>query len=163
MLLCAVRHLKGSARSGRPREIDDADRALMASLAGQRPADLGYAAELWTNDLPWAHVRKTAEVAGHPRLATLSCGTVRNILANAQTESHKMAHYRERRNPNLKAKVHNVLSSRERPALHLDGDGDPVPWEVGQEGRASSHDEKSSTQDARKHRLRPATRGMQRG
>ena len=76
--LCVTKYLEGGveralsdgARSGRPREIDDADRAFVVDLACQRPADLGYAAELWTNDLLTAHVRKVAEAAGHPRLAT---------------------------------------------------------------------------------------------
>ena len=53
-------------RSGRPR---GADRALVASFACQRPADLGCVAELWMNDLLTAHVRKMVEAAGHPRLA----------------------------------------------------------------------------------------------
>ena len=75
---CAAKCLEGGvehalsdgARSGRPRETGDADRAFVVDLACQRPADLGHAAELWTNDLLWAHVRKVAEAAGHPRLAT---------------------------------------------------------------------------------------------
>ena len=38
------RALYDDPRSGRPREIDDADRAFVVDLACQRPADLGYAA-----------------------------------------------------------------------------------------------------------------------
>ena len=76
--LCAPRHLVGGvehapsdgARSGRPREIDDADRAFVVDLACQRPADLGHSAEPRASDLPWAHAGKVAEAAGHPRLAT---------------------------------------------------------------------------------------------
>ena len=76
--LCAARYpgggvehaLSDGARSGRPRETGDADRAFVVDLACQRPAGLGHSAELWTNDLLWAHVRKVAEAAGHPRLAT---------------------------------------------------------------------------------------------
>ena len=76
--LCAARCLEGGvehvlsdgARSGRPREIDDADRALVVDLACQRPADLGHSAEPRASDLPWAHAGKVAEAAGHPRLAT---------------------------------------------------------------------------------------------
>ena len=99
--LCVTKYLEGGvehalsddARSGRPREIDDADRAFVVDLACQRPADLGYATKLWTNDLLTAHVRKTAEAAGHPRLATVATGTVHNILANAQLKLHKMTYY----------------------------------------------------------------------
>lgn len=74
MCACARRGAPGApgdgVRSGRPREADDADRALVAGFACQRPADLGCVAELWMNDLLTAHVRKTVEAAGHPRLAT---------------------------------------------------------------------------------------------
>ena len=55
-----------------------ADRALVMDLAGQRPADLGYAAELRASDLPWAHAGKTAEAAGHPRLAMVATGSARH-------------------------------------------------------------------------------------
>ena len=167
--LCVTKYLEGGvehalsdgARSGRPREIDDADRAFVVDLACQRPADLGYAAELWTNDLLTAHVRKVAEAAGHPRLATVATGTVHNILANAQLKLHKMTYYCERRDPNLEAKTRDVLLLHEQLSFRFDEDGHPVPWEEGQEARVLSHDEKPDTQDAREHcsDLRPVTGG----
>ena len=167
--LCVTKYLEGGvehalsdgARSGRPREIDDADRAFVVDLACQRPADLGYAAELWTNDLLWAHVRKVAEAAGHPRLATVATGTVHNILANAQLKLHKMTYYCERRDPNLEAKTRDVLLLHEQLSFRFDEDGHPVPWEKGQEARVLSHDEKPDTRDAREHcpDLRPVTGG----
>jgi integrase core domain protein len=152
--LCVTKYLEGGveralsdgARSGRPREIDDADRAFVVDLACQRPADLGYAAELWTNDLLTAHVRKTAEAAGHPRLATVATGSVHNILADAQTEPHKMAYYCERRDPNFKAKMHNVLLLHEQLSFRFDEDGNLIPWEEGQEIHVLSHDEKPGIQ-----------------
>ena len=84
--LCVTKYLEGGvehalsdgARSGRPREIDDADRAFVVDLACQRPADLGYAAELRASDLPWVHAGKTAEAAGHPRLAMVATGSARH-------------------------------------------------------------------------------------
>ena len=169
--LCAARYLEGGvehapsddARSGRPREIDDADRAFVVDLACQRPADLGYAAELWTNDLLTAHVRKVAEAAGHPRLATVATGTVHNILADAQTEPHKMAHYCERRDPNLEAKTRDVPLLHEQLSFRFDEDGDPVPWEEGQEARALSYDERPGIRDARERRPRPAARRGRQG
>ena len=157
--LCVTKYLEGGvehalsdgARSGRPREIDDTDRAFVVDLACQRPADLGYAAELWTNDLLTAHVRKTAEAAGHPRLATVATGTVHNILANAQLKLHKMTYYCERRDPNLEAKTRDVLLLHEQLPFRFDEDGNLIPWEEGQEARVLSHDEKPDTQDAREH------------
>ena len=167
--LCVTKYLEGGvehalsdgARSGRPREIDDADRAFVVDLACQRPADLGYAAELWTNDLLTAHVRKVAEAAGHPRLATVATGTVHNILANAQLKLHKMTYYCERRDPNLEAKTRDVLLLHEQLPFRFDEDGHPVPWEKGQEARVLSHDEKPDTWDAHEHcpDLRPVAGG----
>ena len=90
--LCAARYpgggvehaLSDGARSGRPREIDDADRAFVVDLACQRPADLGHSAEPRASDLPWAHAGKVAEAAGHPRLATVATGSAHDILADAR-------------------------------------------------------------------------------
>ena len=151
---CAARYpgggvehaLSDGARSGRPRETGDADRAFVVDLACQRPADLGHAAELWTNDLLTAHVRKVAEAAGHPRLATVATGSVHDILADAQTEPHKMAHCRERRDPNLGARTRDVLLPREQLSFRFDEDGDLIPWEEGQEARVPSHDERPGIQ-----------------
>ena len=152
--LCVTKYLEGGvehalsdgARSGRPREIDDADRAFVVDLACQRPADLGYAAELWTNDLLTAHVRKVAEAAGHPRLATVATGSVHNILADAQIKPHKMAYYCERRDPNFKAKMHNVLLLYKQLSFRFDEDGNLIPWEEGQEVHVLSYDEKPGIQ-----------------
>ena len=152
--LCVTKYLEGGveralsdgARSGRPREIDDADRAFVVDLACQRPADLGYAAELWTNDLLTAHVRKVAEAAGHPRLATVATGSVHNILADAQIKPHKMAYYCERRDPNFKAKMHNVLLLHKQLSFRFDEDGNLIPWEEGQEVHVLSYDEKPGIQ-----------------
>ena len=152
--LCVTKYLEGGvehalsddARSGRPREIDDADRAFVVDLACQRPADLGYAAELWTNDLLTAHVGKVAEAAGHPRLATVATGSVHNILADAQIKPHKMAYYCERRDPNFKAKMHNVLLLYKQLSFRFDEDGNLIPWEEGQEVHVLSYDEKPGIQ-----------------
>ena len=84
--LCAAKYLEGGvehapsdgARSGRPREIDDADRALVVDLACQRPADLGHSAGPRASDLLTAHAGKVAEAAGHPRLATVATGSARH-------------------------------------------------------------------------------------
>ena len=169
--LCAARCLEGGvehvlsdgARSGRPRETGDADRAFVVDPACQRPADLGYAAEPRTNDLPWAHVRKVAEAAGHPRPATVATGSAHDILADAQTEPHETAHCRERRDPNLEAKTRDVLLLHEQLSFRFDEDGDPVPWEEGQEARVLSYDEKPGIRDAREHRPRPAARRGRQG
>lgn len=140
------RALADDPRSGRPREIDDADRAFVIDLACQRPADLGYAAELWTNDLLTAHVRKVAEACGHPRLATVATGTVHNILADAQLKPHKMSYYCERRDPDFGPKMHNVLLLYRQISMRFDEDGNLIPWEEGREVHVVSYDEKPGIQ-----------------
>ena len=69
-----------------------------------------------------------------------------------------MAHCRERRDPNLEARTRDVPLLHEQPSLRLDEDGNPVPWEEGQEARVLSHDERPGIRDAREHRPRPAAR-----
>ena len=168
---CVTKYLEGGvehapsdgARSGRPRETGDADRAFVVDLACQRPAGLGHSAEPRASDLLWAHAGKVAEAAGHPRLATVATGSAHDILADAQTEPHKTAHCCERRDPNFKAKMHNVLLLHEQPSFRFDEDGDPVPWEEGQEARVLSHDEKPGIRDARERRPRPAARRGRQG
>ena len=57
---CAARHLESGveralsdgAHGVRPREIDGADRAFVADLACQRPADPGHSAGSRASDLP---------------------------------------------------------------------------------------------------------------
>ena len=152
--LCVTKYLEGGvehalsdgARSGRPREIDDADRAFVVDLACQRPADLGHSAEPRASDLLTAHAGKVAEAAGHPRLATVATGSVHNILADAQIKPHKMAYYCERRDPNFKAKMHNVLLLYKQLSFRFDEDGNLIPWEEGQEVHVLSYDEKPGIQ-----------------
>ena len=168
---CAAKCLEGGvehapsdgARSGRPRETGEVDRAFVVDLACQRPAGLGHAAEPRASDLPWAHAGKVAEAAGHPRLTTVATGSAHDILADAQTEPHKMAHCRERRDPNLGARTRDVPPPRERPSFRLGGDGDPVPWEVGRGARVPPHDEGPGIRDVRGHRPRPAARRGRQG
>ena len=89
---------------------------------------------------------KEAEAAGHPRLATVATGSVHNILADAQIKPHKMAYCCERRDPNFKAKMHNVLLLYKQLSLRFDEDGNLIPWEEGQEIHVLSYDEKPGIQ-----------------
>jgi transposase len=94
---------------GRRPTITAEGRAWVASLACQKPKDLGYAEELWTTRLLARHVRKHCQEAGHPSLAKLGRGTVSKILGANQVQPHKIQYYLERRDPEFDAKMVQVL------------------------------------------------------
>ena len=78
--LCISKFQKGGVdaalfdvqRPGRPSEITDDAKAWMISIACQRPAELGYAQELWTLASLHKYIQKHAEEAGYPRLSTVT-------------------------------------------------------------------------------------------
>ena len=94
---------------GRRRSITDEDKAWVVDLACQKPKDLGYAQELWTTRLLAKHIRTHCVGAGHPRLQRLGRGTVSKILAAHPVKPHKIQYYLERRDPEFKAKMTEVL------------------------------------------------------
>ena len=83
---CAARHLESGveralsdgAHGGRPREIDGADRAFVADLACQRPADPGHSAGSRASDLPADRAGEAADTVGHPSLATVATGNAQH-------------------------------------------------------------------------------------
>ncbi len=94
---------------GRRRSITDEDRIWVVDLACQKPKDLGYAQELWTTRLLAKHVRKHCTASGHPQLQNLGRGTVSKILSAHPVKAHKIQYYLERRDPEFKAKMIEVL------------------------------------------------------
>jgi transposase len=102
----ALRDLPGR---GRRRSITDEDKAWVVDLACQKPKDLGYAQELWTTRLLAKHIRTHGVGAGHPQLQKLGRGTVSKILAAHPVKPHKIQYYLERRDPDFKAKMIEVL------------------------------------------------------
>ena len=96
-------------RSGKPRTITPEARAWLVNLACQKPKDLGYSYELWTNRLLADHSRKHCKKAGHPSLARINRGTVSKILQKSGIRPHKIAYYLERRDPDFDRKMAQVL------------------------------------------------------
>lgn len=101
--------LSDFSRSGRRPDIAPEARAWVLDLACQKPKDLGYSYELWTTALLAEHARTRCEAEGHPSLAKLSRGTVSKILSRSETRPHKIRYYLERRDPEFKQKMAQVL------------------------------------------------------
>ena len=79
------------------------------SLACRKAKELGYPHELWTTRLLARHAREHGPGEGHGCLAKLVQGTVCKILNEQEVKPHKVRYYLERRDPEFKAKMAEVL------------------------------------------------------
>src|SRR5208337_3206628 len=84
-------------------------RPWVADLACRKAKDLGYPHELWTTRLLARHAREHGPAEGHPCLAKLAQGTLCNILNEREIKPHKVRYYLERRDPEFKQKMAEVL------------------------------------------------------
>lgn len=113
-------------RSGRPIEISDDARAWLINLACQRPADLGYAQELWTLANLHRHVQKQAEEAGFPRLSTITKSYVQKLLKDNEIKPFKIKYYCEKRDPDFESKMHEVLLVYKQVEMQFDKNGELI-------------------------------------
>ena len=81
----------------------------MVNLACRKAKELGYPHELWTTRLLARHAREHGPAEGHPCLGTLAQGTLCNILNEQEIKPHKVRYYLERRDPEFKRKMAEVL------------------------------------------------------
>lgn len=109
--------LKDAYHRPRGPNITGEARDWVVSLAGVRPKDLGYAAEIWTRSALAEHVRSHAVEAGHPSLAKAVKATVQRILAEQTLDPERMKYYRERRDPQFDGKMRNILLVYQAVAL----------------------------------------------
>ena len=130
---------------GPKEEISGEARTWIIGIACQKPKDLGYAAETWTNAALTRHIRQHAGEAGHPRLATVSESSVFNILSKSNIKPFRVQYYCERRDPDFDSKMHNVLLVYKQVSLQFDEKGDLIPFE-GQATHILSYDEKPGIQ-----------------
>jgi hypothetical protein len=84
-------------------------KAWSVSLACRKAKDLGYPHELWTTRFLAQRAQEHATAEGHPCLAKLSQGTVCKILNEQEIKPHKVRYYLERRDPEFKEKMTEVL------------------------------------------------------
>ena len=136
-----------SVSKGRgPKEtISGEAKTWLISIACQKPKDLGYASETWTNSALTRYARKHAEEAGYPRLATISESSVFNILSKSNIKPFRVQYYCERRDPDFDNKMHNVLLVYKQISLQFDEEGNLLPFE-GQVTHVLSYDEKPGIQ-----------------
>src|ERR1700688_4391133 len=96
-------------RPGKEPTITPEAKAWLVSLACDKAKDHGYPHEVWTTRLLARHVREHGPAEGHTCLAKLAQGTLCNILNKQEIKPHKVRYYLERRDPQFKQKMAEVL------------------------------------------------------
>jgi transposase len=101
--------LEDRPRPGKEPTITTEAKAWLLSLACRKAKDLGYPHELWTTRLLARHARERGPAEGHACLGKLVQGTVCKILNEQEVKPHKVRYYLERRDPEFKEKMAEVL------------------------------------------------------
>jgi transposase len=96
-------------RSGKEPMITPEAKAWLVSLACRKAKELGYPHELWTTRLLARHAREHGPAEGHACFGKLVHGTVCKILNEEEVKPHKVRYYLERRDPEFKEKMAEVL------------------------------------------------------
>lgn len=140
------RALFDDKRGGRPVEITDDAVTWIIDVACQRPADLGYAQELWTLKNLHKHIQDNAKAAGYPRLQTITKTMVQKILKRSDIKPHKIRYYCEKRDPDFETKMHEVLVVYKQISMQFDEDGNIIIPDEGPIVHTVSCDEKPGIQ-----------------
>ena len=120
------RALFDDKRKGRPVEITDDAVAWIISIACQRPADLGYAQELWTLKNLHQYIQNHAEKAGYTRLTTITKPMIQKILKRSEIRPFKIKYYCEKRDPDFETKMHDVLVVYKQVEMQFDENGNII-------------------------------------
>jgi transposase len=96
-------------RPGKEPTITAEAKTWLVELACRKAKELGYPHELWTTRLLARHAREHGPAQGHTCLAKLAQGTLCNILNRQEIKPHKVRYYLERRDPEFKQKMAEVL------------------------------------------------------
>ena len=91
------------------------------------PKDYGYAAKLWYLASFTRFIHSVAEEESHPRMASVSESTLRIKLKEAKVKPFKVIYYCERRDPDFKARMHDVLVIYKQ--VQFDEDGNLAPFD----------------------------------
>src|SRR5271165_5049686 len=101
--------LDDRARPGKEPTITAEAKAWLVSLACRKAKDLGYPHELWTTRLLARHAREHGPAEGQASLGKLAQGTLCKILNEQEVKPHKVRTCLERRDPEFKQKMAEVL------------------------------------------------------
>lgn len=95
----------------RPKEptITESAKMWVVNIACTKPKDHNYAAELWTQSLLAKHAREYAPKEGHMCLARAAKATIHRILKEYPVQPHKIRYYLEKRDPDFKRKMEEIL------------------------------------------------------
>jgi transposase len=96
-------------RPGKEPTITAEAKAWVVDLACRKAKELGYPHEVLTTRLLARHAREHGPAQGHSCLARLAQGTLCNILNEREIKPHKVRYYLERRDPEFKQKMAEVL------------------------------------------------------
>jgi transposase len=96
-------------RPGKEPTITAEAKAWLVSVACRKAKELGYPHEVWTTRLLARHARECGPAEGHACLGKLAQGTVSKILNEQEVKPHKVRYYLERRDPEFKKKMAEVL------------------------------------------------------
>ena len=105
----AMAALDDCPRPGKEPTITAEAKAWVVDLACRKAKDLGYPHELWTTRLLARHAREHGPAEGHACLAKLAQGTACKILNEQEIKPHKVRYSLERRDPEFKQKMTEVL------------------------------------------------------
>lgn len=105
----ALAALDERARPGKEPTITVEAKTWLVALACRKAKELGYPHEMWTTRLLAEYARVHGPAEGHSCLSELVQGTVCKILDAQEVKPHKMRYYLERRDPEFKAKMAQVL------------------------------------------------------
>jgi transposase len=105
----AIAALDDRPRPGKEPTITGEARTWVVSLACRKAKDLGYPHELWTTRLLARHAREHGPTEGHACLGKLVQGTLCKILNEQEVKPHKVRYDLERRDPEFKVKMAEVL------------------------------------------------------
>jgi transposase len=96
-------------RKGGPPTITTDAKLWVVNLACTKPADHGYASELWTINQLANHVRDHCQGEGHSCLSKAGKSTIHRILNEVSLKPHKISYYLEKRDLDFEKKMAQVL------------------------------------------------------